>query len=29
MIDGGFGYQGPRLVIDETGLRRSFTTMGE
>ncbi|HJY31871.1 MAG TPA: hypothetical protein VJ573_03140 [Actinomycetota bacterium] len=29
MIDGGFGYQGPRLAIDETGLWRSFTTMGE
>jgi hypothetical protein len=23
------GYQGPRLAIDETGLWRSFTTMGE
>ena len=29
MIDGGNGYQGPRLAIDETGLWRSFTTMGE
>ena len=29
MIDGGNGYQGPRLTIDETGLWRSFTTMGE
>jgi hypothetical protein len=29
MIDGGFGYQGPRLAIDQTGLWRSFTTMGE
>jgi hypothetical protein len=29
MIDGGYGYQGPRLAIDETGLWRSFTTMGE
>jgi hypothetical protein len=29
MIEGGFGYQGPRLAIDETGLWRSFTTMGE
>jgi hypothetical protein len=29
MIDGGFGYQGPRLAIDQSGLWRSFTTMGE
>jgi hypothetical protein len=29
MIDGGNGYQGPRIAIDETGLWRSFTTMGE
>ncbi|HEU5224849.1 MAG TPA: hypothetical protein VFV29_03515, partial [Actinomycetota bacterium] len=29
MIEGGNGYQGPRLAIDETGLWRSFTTMGE
>jgi hypothetical protein len=29
MIDGGHGYQGPRLAIDETGLWRNFTTMGE
>jgi hypothetical protein len=29
MIEGGYGYQGPRLAIDETGLWRSFTTMGE
>jgi hypothetical protein len=29
MIDGGNGYQGPRLAIDETGRWRSFTTMGE
>src|SRR4029453_290224 len=29
MSEGGFGYQGPRLAIDETGLWRSFTTMGE
>ena len=29
MIDRGNGYQGPRLAIDETGLWRSFTTMGE
>ena len=29
MIDGGNGYQGPRLAIDETGLWRSFMTMGE
>jgi hypothetical protein len=29
MIEGGFGYQGPRLAIDEAGLWRSFTTMGE
>ena len=29
MIEGGFGYQGPRLAIDETGLWRSYTTMGE
>jgi hypothetical protein len=29
MIDGGNDYQGPRLAIDETGLWRSFTTMGE
>ena len=29
MVEGGSGYQGPRLAIDETGLWRSFTTMGE
>ena len=29
MIDGGYGYQGPRLAIDATGLWRSYTTMGE
>jgi hypothetical protein len=29
MIEGGYGYQGPRLAIDETGLWRSFTTVGE
>jgi hypothetical protein len=29
MIDSGNGYQGPRLAIDETGVWRSFTTMGE
>ena len=29
MIEGGYGYQGPRLGIDETGLWRNFTTMGE
>jgi hypothetical protein len=29
MIEGGFGYQGPRLAIDQSGLWRSFTTMGE
>jgi hypothetical protein len=29
MVEGGNGYQGPRLAIDETGLWRSFTTMGE
>jgi hypothetical protein len=29
MIEGGHGYQGPRLAIDATGLWRSFTTMGE
>jgi len=29
MIDGGHGYQGPRLAIDETGLWRNFMTAGE
>jgi hypothetical protein len=29
MIDGGHGYQGPRLAIDETGLWRNFITVGE
>jgi hypothetical protein len=29
MIEGGFGYQGPRLAIDQSGRWRSFTTMGE
>ena len=29
MIDGGHGYQGPRLAIDETGLWRNFMTVGE
>jgi hypothetical protein len=29
MIEGGNGYQGPRLAIDQSGLWRSFTTMGE
>ena len=29
MIDGGNGYQGPRLAIDETGLWRNFITVGE
>jgi hypothetical protein len=29
MIDGGLGYQGPRLAIDETGLWRNFLTVGE
>lgn len=29
MIDGGYGYQGPRLGIDAEGLWRNFTTMGE
>ena len=29
MIEGGYGYQGPRLGIDGTGLWRNFTTMGE
>jgi len=29
MIEGGYGYQGPRLGIDATGLWRNFTTMGE
>ncbi|HET8527215.1 MAG TPA: hypothetical protein VFM81_11340 [Actinomycetota bacterium] len=29
MIEGGHGYQGPRLAIDATGLWRSYTTMGE
>lgn len=29
MIDGGYGYQGPRLGVDATGLWRNFTTMGE
>jgi hypothetical protein len=29
MIDGGHGYEGPRLAIDETGLWRNFITVGE
>ena len=29
MTDGGHGYQGPRLAIDETGLWRNFITVGE
>jgi len=29
MIDGGYGYQGPRLAVDETGLWRNFITVGE
>ncbi len=29
MIDGGAGYQGPRLAIDETGAWRNFITVGE
>jgi hypothetical protein len=29
MIEGGHGYQGPRLAIDGTGEWRNFTTMGE
>jgi hypothetical protein len=29
MVDGGNGYQGPRLAIDQSGQWRSFTTMGE
>ena len=29
MIDGGHGYQGPRLAIDETALWRNFITVGE
>ena len=29
MIEGGHGYQGPRLAIDATGQWRNFTTMGE
>jgi len=29
MIEGGHGYQGPRLAIDETGLWRNFMTVGE
>ena len=29
MIDGGAGYQGPRLAIDENGRWRNFITVGE
>jgi hypothetical protein len=29
MIDGGTGYQGPRLAIDENGVWRNFITAGE
>ena len=29
MIDGGAGYQGPRLTIDENGEWRNFITVGE
>ena len=29
MIDGGAGYQGPRLAIDEDGRWRNFITVGE
>jgi hypothetical protein len=29
MIEGGFGYQGPRLAIDQSGLWRSYPPMGE
>jgi hypothetical protein len=29
MVEGSQGYQGPRLAIDETGLWRSFITVGE
>ena len=29
MIDGGAGYQGPRLAIDEKGRWRNFITVGE
>ncbi len=29
MIDGGRGYQGPRLAIDERGTWRNFITVGE
>jgi hypothetical protein len=29
MIDGGAGYQGPRLAIDENGEWRNFITVGE
>jgi hypothetical protein len=29
MIDGGAGYQGPRLAIDEEGQWRNFITVGE
>jgi hypothetical protein len=29
MIDGGTGYQGPRLAIDENGEWRNFITVGE
>jgi hypothetical protein len=29
MIDGGNGYQGPRLAIDEDGVWRNFITVGE
>jgi hypothetical protein len=29
MIDGGTGYQGPRLAIDENGEWRNFLTVGE
>ncbi len=29
MIDGGAGYQGPRLAVDENGRWRNFITVGE
>ena len=29
MVDGGAGYQGPRLAIDENGRWRNFITVGE
>jgi hypothetical protein len=29
MIDGGAGYQGPRLAVDEDGRWRNFITVGE